>query len=296
MDGEAFIAHRRHRSRYASVLATPSGTASPTLNLPLLKADGTIQAYIPTIPTNSSLPAGTVTSVGATLPITSSGGATPVIGVNYDNTSITLNGSNQLQRAALGGDLASTAGSNTINVIALEESGGPTRLALGAIPDAGSGFDAVLVRPGGTATVVGRSAALVATTVTKRAYALQASVGTFAGTAWLFAGGNGFGSTTNVAIEYPNDFVAKHIQISVNFGPTNTIVSGTLSFLATLNGTTIGSTTFAYNSGSATGLTVGSTVATGSTLPADTIGIAFTAPAGYVGGFQTATITVELTP
>lgn len=131
---------------------------------------------------------------------------------------------------------------------------------------------------------------------TKRVYSLQASVGTFTGTAWLFSGGNGFGSTTNVVIEYPNDFIAKHIQISVNFGPTNTIISGTLSFLATLNGSAIASTTFAYTSGSSTGLTVGGTVATGSTASTDEIGLAFTAPAGYVGGFQTATITVELTP
>lgn len=56
---------------------------------------------------------GTVTAVTASLPLTSSGGTTPNIALNYDAVSITLNGSNQIQRAALTGDITAVAGSNT---------------------------------------------------------------------------------------------------------------------------------------------------------------------------------------
>jgi hypothetical protein len=86
-------------------------------------------------------------------PLSYSGGT---LAVGYDNASITLNGSNQLQRAALGGDLSSSAGSNTVNVVALHETSGPTRLSINAVPDS-SPFATVLVRPTGTATVVGVS-------------------------------------------------------------------------------------------------------------------------------------------
>jgi hypothetical protein len=61
---------------------------------------------------------GTVTSVAATLPLTSSGGATPTIALNYDAASLTLNGSNQLQRAALTGDVTAAAGSNALTIAA----------------------------------------------------------------------------------------------------------------------------------------------------------------------------------
>jgi hypothetical protein len=55
---------------------------------------------------------GTVTDVSATLPLTSSHGATPDIALTY-NGSLTLDGSNQLQRAALTGAVTAAAGSNT---------------------------------------------------------------------------------------------------------------------------------------------------------------------------------------
>lgn len=56
---------------------------------------------------------GSVTNVTATLPLTSSGGATPNIALQFDNASLTLNVGNGLQRAALAGDLNCAAGSNT---------------------------------------------------------------------------------------------------------------------------------------------------------------------------------------
>lgn len=56
---------------------------------------------------------GTVTSVGGTVPIQSSGGTTPTISLLFDAASVTLNVSNQLQRAALTGDVIASAGSNS---------------------------------------------------------------------------------------------------------------------------------------------------------------------------------------
>lgn len=57
---------------------------------------------------------GTVTSVTATLPLTSTGGTTPVIALNYDNVTITLSGAagTPIQRAALTGVITASAGSN----------------------------------------------------------------------------------------------------------------------------------------------------------------------------------------
>jgi len=54
---------------------------------------------------------GSVVAVTASLPVVSSGGATPNISLNYD-ASLDLSGSN-LQRAALTGDITAAAGSNT---------------------------------------------------------------------------------------------------------------------------------------------------------------------------------------
>ncbi len=61
---------------------------------------------------------GTVSSVTASLPLTSSGGATPNIALNYDTTTVTLNGSNQIQVAALTGDVTKAAGSNATAIAA----------------------------------------------------------------------------------------------------------------------------------------------------------------------------------
>lgn len=59
---------------------------------------------------------GTVTSVTASLPLTSSGGSAPNIALNYDATTITLNGSNQIQSAAQTGDVTKPAGSNVTTI------------------------------------------------------------------------------------------------------------------------------------------------------------------------------------
>lgn len=55
---------------------------------------------------------GTVTSVTATLPLVSTGGATPNLSLNYDNATIILNVGNGLQVAASTGDVTKPAGSN----------------------------------------------------------------------------------------------------------------------------------------------------------------------------------------
>jgi len=82
---------------------------------------------------------GTVTSVTATLPLTSSGGTTPDIALQFDNASITLSGGNAIQRAALTGDVTASAGSNA------------TTIAANAVTDA-------KLRQGAATSVIGRSA------------------------------------------------------------------------------------------------------------------------------------------
>lgn len=61
----------------------------------------------------SATGSGTVTAVTATPPLLSSGGATPELSLQFDNTTLTLTGGDALQRAALSGAITATAGSNT---------------------------------------------------------------------------------------------------------------------------------------------------------------------------------------
>jgi hypothetical protein len=82
---------------------SPGGTTS------FLRADGTWA-----VPPGAG-GGGTVTAVTASLPLTSSGGTTPNIALTY-NGSLTLDGSNQLQRAALTGDVTAAAGSNATTI------------------------------------------------------------------------------------------------------------------------------------------------------------------------------------
>jgi len=80
--------------------------------------------------------------------------------LQYDGTSL-ADVAGVLVRGPLTGDLVSAAGVESAQVVALEETSGPTRLAIGAIPDAGAGHDEILVRPGATSTVIGRAASAV---------------------------------------------------------------------------------------------------------------------------------------
>lgn len=65
---------------------------------------------------------GTVTSVsgGTAISISGTPSVSPVVNANVDAATVTVNGSNQLQRGALGGDVSASAGSNTVNVTAVE--------------------------------------------------------------------------------------------------------------------------------------------------------------------------------
>jgi hypothetical protein len=124
---------------------------------------------------------GTVSSVTASLPLTSSGGTTPNLVLNYDAASITLNGSNQIQRAALTGDVTATAGSNATTLAAsgvtagsctycsvtFDAKGRATAQSSGTAPVTSvSGTAGQISSTGGTTPVL----ALTTTTVTAGSY------------------------------------------------------------------------------------------------------------------------------
>ena len=174
------------------------------------------------------------------------------------------------QLPALGGDVSSAGGTCSVGVIALEETSGPARLAINAIPDLGSPFAGVLNRPGGTGTVVGSDSRslLVADKLNYYVtYTLGISGATLAtsSTTTLGTGGS--------SIEYGTNRVVKNATLCINL-ITNGIVSGSPTFAVTRNGTNIGGgLAIAYVPGVPTGLTCTSQVATGSTSAADTYGL-----------------------
>lgn len=113
-----------------------------------------------------------------------------------------------------------------------------------------------------------------------------------AGTAiWLTPGGV---TPSSATFEYPNDFLAGHIQIRANLA-VNTISSGSLSFAVTMNGSGIAGTGVSYTSASPTGLTVGTIVGTGSASANDTYGLEAVTSGGYAGN-PIVTWEVLLTP
>ena len=137
------------------------------------------------------------------------------------------------QLPALGGDLTSAGGTCSVGVIALEETSGPARLAINAIPDLGSPFAAVLNRPGGTGTVVGSDSRslLVADKLNYYVtYTLGISGATLAtsSTTTLGTGGS--------SIEYGTNRVVKNATLCINL-ITNGIVSGSPTYgVVTRNG------------------------------------------------------------
>jgi hypothetical protein len=101
---------------------------------------------------------GGVASVGVIAPITKAGTATnPIIGLNVAGDGSLVVSAGALTRGPLAEDVDANPADPNVKVVAFHETGGPTQLTFGAVPDEGAGNDAFLVRPGGTDTVIGRS-------------------------------------------------------------------------------------------------------------------------------------------
>lgn len=108
------------------------------------------------------------------------------------------------------------------------------------------------------------------------------------GTASLFP-------TTSFPYEFPNDFLAGHIQLRVNL-MANGISAGTYSVTASRNGSGIAGTTVNYTSASITGVTVGTLLTTSSASANDTYGVFVTSSGGFSSTGVTLSVEMVLTP
>jgi hypothetical protein len=194
---------------------------------------------------------------------------------------------------ALGNSLSSSAGSCSVKVIALDESGG-AHMSINSVPDLGSGYIAVLNRPGGTSTVVGTTASTIADTITKHDFFIyDASIQTaLCSGQWAATSSSTFMGAGLVA-EVGNDFKATKVSLTYNL-----IVSiGTASSVdcwVTRNGSLITATDINVTPGTTSpGQILVSNVSTGSTSVSDTYGYeciyngnAITGPFGAQLGFS----------
>jgi hypothetical protein len=186
---------------------------------------------------------GLVNSVGVTAPIDNTGSAqNPVIALAFDGISL-VNSGGVLERGPLGKDVSTTAGSNAVDVVAIEETSGPSRLAINSIPDAGSGFSSILTRPGGSAIVEGQSNAdlgLPLLTVVYHLSSIPASV--------LFAGGWAFPGTSNsisgaLKIEALLPLQGRKTRITANIEANSLSAAAALTLDMTRSGSSTGPNT-----------------------------------------------------
>ena len=189
------------------------------------------------------------------------------------------------------GDARKSAGSCAVTNVAITETSGPTSLTIGAIPDSAPEAT-VLIRPAGSPTVVGVAAHNVAIQATKLHFSYTFASSSNVTSCWLTPGGPFANCGT---LEYPNDFLAGHIQVRLNIN-TNGVTAGNLTFFATRNGTGIGGTGINVTSATSTGVHVGTAVVTSSASSNDTYGAAWSTDAGFANNFNIMSLEVILTP
>jgi hypothetical protein len=144
-----------------------------------------------------------------------------------------------------------------------------TSVACGNLPALTGG----VTTPGGSCATTLDGASVAAAT-TKLTYSLQLQLGSNTPNTWLLEGGPGLWANSAV-IEYPNNFKASRIQV-IWYLRSNTVLTGTLSLFAAMNGAGIGGTGFAITSATAAGVHVGTNLPTSSTSSSDTYGLVFT--------------------
>jgi hypothetical protein len=153
---------------------------------------------------------------------------------------------------AYGGDVSSAGGTCSLQVVAMEETSGPGRLSINAIPDLGSGKLALLNRPGGTGTVVGTDARSVLTSpldTSELTYYLEIPAatitGALGGSFWVETSSNS--ASTSFAVEYPtNGFTPVRGQTSVNV-ISDTVLTGSVSIGVTSGGGSVSGSSLAIN-------------------------------------------------
>ena len=287
-------------------------TTAGAVRIDSLSAGGLVKAFATTGQLGIAT-AGTdyVSSVAVTAPITNTGTSTsPNIGhatsgvaaglwlfgssafVQVDSRGhvTSINPDPNLLSGPFTGDATTpSAGSTVTKVIAIHETGGPTQLTFGAIPDSNPNATA-LVRVGGTSTIIG-----VATTAlyvrNRRDYfvsipSLQAVNANPAGQQIATSSPTPFSSgvTTN-PIEYPNtDFIATKIELELNLIASIGVAS-TVNVWATRNGSLISGTMFTFTPGTTgLGTMILGPVSTGSASASDTYGIQMVYNGNFITG------------
>lgn len=229
---------------------------------------------------------------------------------------------------AFGGDLSSAGGTCSVQVQAIEETSGPARLAINAIPDLGGGGFSILNRPGATATVVGSTLAslLVGTTVpcgslptftggnvasTGGTCALNITPGTLRSSLAYYDAsvnpilGGGFLATSSSSstlsttdIPYPLGIAAVNGRLRINVLANNIVTSlgtGVITFAVFLNGSNSGlSTTALTTVAGGTQLDTGLFAAFGSTAVTDGWSVKVTSTGTFVSGSITFTAVLVL--
>src|SRR6185312_11257665 len=174
------------------------------------------------------------------------------------------------------GDARKSAGSCAVTNVAITETSGPTSLTIGAIPDI-SGQNDVLVRPGGTSTVVGIAAKTVLNAIapwSENVY-WEFFVEGVETLEWLY-----FNQESSTPVEFPPSFAATTAFLNVNLIAAP--ASNTLAVYVTRNGTTL--TNISFTSASALGVHATSVAVTGGSVT-DTYGIAFSTTGAMTPAF-----------
>lgn len=195
---------------------------------------------------------------------------------------------NLLSGPFTGDATTASAGSTVTKVVAIHETGGPTQLTIGAIPDS-SPDTTLLVRPAGTATVTGVSGStfLSGRQSICNFYESSLTFSNFSGTWWLtndlISVTRGGPSRSYYGNPIPVAATGVRLQIAV-FTNTLTGSSPVATFFITKNGTAVASTALAVAGSSATVNFDSGFVAVSGTAGGDVWGVQYVCSGTFTNG------------
>ena len=173
---------------------------------------------------------------------------------------------------AFGGDLSSAGGTCSVQVQAIEETSGPARLAINAIPDLGSGNVAVLNRPGGTGTVVGTDSRGLP--VAETIHYLMDIPAWPVNQGWIATSQpNKF--YNGIHVEYPVAHAVKTVTLIADL-ITNGLTTSGVTAAITQNGASVVGAVFNMSTSTATGTYSSGPVTLSSSATTDTFGVDWT--------------------